>query len=120
MIKTPHSTLGVGAAIALLAMLGVACGSSTSSATVSAIALSPSPCGVTRTSSVQMSAVATMTDGSKQELGGGRAGLTWTSGNTNTATVSTAGMLVGVSVGVTEITATYQGATGTLNCTVAP
>jgi trimeric autotransporter adhesin len=117
-MKTPYSKLGVAAAITLLGAIGVACGSSTSSGSVSAIALSPSPCGVARTSSVQMGAVATLSDGTKQDLGG-RA-VTWTTGNTSTATVSATGVVVGVNVGVTEITAAYQGATGSLNCTVGP
>jgi uncharacterized protein YjdB len=101
---------------AMTALAGCA-GSSTSSATVSAIGLSPAPCGVSRTNSVQMSALATMSNGSKQEV---TSGVTWTSANTNTATVNATGIVVGVNPGITAITATYQGATGTLNCTVGP
>jgi hypothetical protein len=94
-------------------------GSSTSSSTVSAIAVSPAPCAVGRTDSLQMSAVATMPDGTKQSLASS-SGVQWTTGNSSTATVNPAGVLVGVNAGVTAITAKYQGATGSIDCTVGP
>jgi hypothetical protein len=103
-----------------LALAASACGaggSSTSSSSVSAIAVSPSPCAVGRTDSVQMSAVATLPNGTKQNLTSS-SGVTWSTGNSNTATTNATGMVVGVNAGVTAITAEYQGATGTVDCTV--
>jgi len=44
----------------------------------------------------------------------------WTSDNTNTATVDPKGVVVGVNAGITTITATYQGASGDVKCTVGP
>ncbi len=98
---------------------GVGCASSTSSPSVSAIALSPSPCGVSRTRSVQMGALATLTDGTKVDIGR-TSEATWSSANTDTATASKSGVVVGVNVGVTTITVAYKGATGSLDCTVTP
>lgn len=104
----------------VLVLVLAACGNdSTSSTSVSAIELSPSPCAVGRGSSLQMSARATMPDGSKQFLGS-NAGVSWSTANKDTATVNPSGILVGVSVGITAITASYQGATGSLDCTVGP
>jgi hypothetical protein len=85
----------VGTLAALLECAVVVCaigcgGSSTSSATVSAIAVSPSPCAVGRTDSIQMSALATLPNGTKEDITS-NAETTWSSGNTNTATVDGAG-----------------------------
>ena len=104
--------------VGLALLLGTACtASSTPSSTVSAISLSPAPCGVGRANSVQMVATATMPDGTKKELS---SGVTWTTGNNDTATVNSTGIVVGVNTGITAVTAAYEGATGTLNCTVTP
>jgi len=107
-------------ALGLVLLAGAACsgtGTTTSSSTISAIELSPSPCAVGRTDSVQMSAVATLPNGTKETI---TAVATWSTANSQTATVNPDGVVVGVNVGVTAITAEYQGATGTLDCTVAP
>jgi uncharacterized protein YjdB len=47
-------------------------------------------------------------------------GVSWTSSNNQTVTVSGAGALVGVNAGATNVSVAYQGATGTVNCTVSP
>ena len=110
------------ASLASLAALASACsstGSSTSSATVSAIGLSPNPCAMGRTNSQQMTATATFTDSSKQNITTAP-GAVWSSANTGTATVSAQGVVVGVNAGSTAITIAYEGATGTLDCTVGP
>jgi hypothetical protein len=96
-----------------------ACGSSTPSSSVSAIAVSPDPCAVGRTDSVQMRAEATMPDGSKSDITSA-AGATWSSGNTNVLTVNGSGVVVGVNPGVTSVNVAYHGATGTIDCTVGP
>jgi len=100
--------------------MAIGCGgSSTSSSSVSAIAISPSPCAVGRTDSRKMSALATMPDGTKKDITTDP-GTKWTSANTNTLTVNTDGTVVGVNPGVTAVTATFQGASGSLDCTVGP
>jgi hypothetical protein len=102
-----------------MAMLAAACGSSTSSSTVSAIGLSPDPCVVGRTGSVQMSAEATLPDGSRRDIT--RApDARWYSGNTSTLTVNESGVVVGVNPGVTSVNVAYSGATGSLDCSVGP
>lgn len=104
----------------LVMLAAVACGaSSTSSSTISAIAISPSPCVMRRTDSVQMTAIATQPNGAKQDIGSSP-GVAWTTGNSSTATVNPTGVVVGVNAGITAITAEYQGATGSVDCTVGP
>lgn len=39
-------------------------------------------------------------------------------GNSNTATANAARVVVGVNAGLTAVTAEFQGATGSVNCTV--
>jgi trimeric autotransporter adhesin len=113
------ATWGSHATAVVAIMLCASCvGSSTSSSTVSAIGLSPAPCGLSRTNSVQMSAEATLTDGTKRTLGASE--VVWKTENSNLATVSPTGIVVGVNAGIVAITAAYSGATGTLNCTIAP
>ncbi len=107
----------IAASLALVACS--ACGTSTSSSQVSAISITPDPCAVGRTATQQMTATATLNDGSKQGLSSAE-GATWSSANTGTATVSNNGVVVGVNAGVTSITVAYEGATGSLNCTVGP
>ena len=101
-----------------LPAFAVACASSdTSSATVSVIDLSPTPCVVTKTSSNQLTATATLPNGTKKDISTAN-GVVWTTGNSQTITVSQSGNIVGVNAGVTEIAVTYQGAKGTASCTV--
>ena len=102
-----------------IAMVAAGCGSSTSSPTVSAIGVSPDPCAVGRTNSIQMKAQATMPDGSKKDITEA-SGVEWSSGNTNTLTVNQSGVVVGVNAGVTAVDVSYQGATGSIDCTVGP
>ena len=115
----PAVFAGALAAASLLAALAAGCGSSTSSATVSAIGISPSVCLVGRTDSKPLSAEATLPDGSKTDITSNTQTI-WSSSNTNTATVNEGGVVVGVNAGVTKITASYGGATGSIDCTVGP
>lgn len=104
-------SLGVGA-------LCLACsGSSTSSATVSAIDLSPTPCTVGKSDSRTLTATATLPDGTKKDIS---SSATWSTDNSQTATVNGSGVVVGVNTGVTKITASYEGASGSEDCTVGP
>jgi hypothetical protein len=86
---------------------------------VSAIGISPSVCVVGRTDSKQLSAEATLPDGSKTDITSNTQ-TTWSSANTDTATVNEGGVVVGVNPGVTKITASFEGATGSIDCTVGP
>jgi hypothetical protein len=105
---------------AIAVLTTTACGGSSSpSSSVSAIGLSPDPCLVARTDSKQMSAVATLPDGTKRDVTSA-AGVEWSSGNVNVATVNPMGVVVGVNPGVTSITADYEGATGSVMCTIGP
>ena len=118
----PAVSAGALAAFSALVLAGAlagGCASSTPSSTVSAIAISPSVCVVTRTNSKQLSAEATLPDGSKMDISSNST-TTWSTGNTNTATVNASGVVVGVNPGVTQITASYGGATGSIECTVSP
>jgi hypothetical protein len=107
-------------ALASVVLFVMACsGSSTSSPTVSTIVLSPSPCTVSRSNSVQLTAEATLPDGTKENVTS-VSGTVWSTGNSNTATVNQSGVVVGVNLGVTAITAAFEGATGSVECTVGP
>jgi hypothetical protein len=101
----------------VLAAISTACSGSTPSSEVSAISLSPSPCVLSRANSRHLTAQATMPDGTKRDI---TADVSWSTDNANTATVDKSGVVVGVNLGVTKITATYKGATGTEECTIAP
>jgi minor extracellular serine protease Vpr len=101
----------------MLVALSTACGGSTPSSHVSAISLSPSPCVLSRTNSKQLTAHATMPDGTKRDVSGE---ASWKTDNPNTVTVDKSGVVVGVNVGVTKITVMFEGATGTEECTVTP
>jgi uncharacterized protein YjdB len=99
-----------------------ACSSNGSSGTssdgsVSAITVSPNPCGLGKTSSQQMSAQATYANGTKQDV---TASAEWTSSSTSTATVDSSGNVVGVSGGTVTITAAFEGTTGSAGCLVGP
>ncbi|MBI5534110.1 MAG: Ig-like domain-containing protein [Deltaproteobacteria bacterium] len=103
-----------------LACSAVACGtSSTSSPAVSAISLQPAPCVLRRTESTQMSAYATLPDGTKRDIGASP-GVGWSTQDPSTATVNPSGVVVGVNPGITAVTAEYRGATGSINCAVGP
>ena len=66
-----------------------------------------------------MNAKATMPNGSTSDITTA-SGVAWSSGNTNVLTVSDRGVVVGVNPGVTSVKVAYEGATGTLDCTVGP
>jgi hypothetical protein len=64
-----------------------------------------------------MTATATLPDGTKEPV---TSSAGWSTANAQTATVNQSGIVVGVNGGSTGITATYQGATGSIDCTVSP
>lgn len=73
-----------------------------SSATLSSISLTPTSGLIAPGSSLQFTATATFSDGSKQTI---NSSVTWSSSNTSVATVSTAGVALGQSAGTVTITA---------------
>jgi hypothetical protein len=103
----------------LVLATGVGCASSTPSPAVSAIAISPVPCIALRTQSTQLSAKATMPDGTQEDVTS-NLGIQWTSANPQTLTVNSVGVAVGVNPGATGVRAAYRGATGETTCTVSP
>jgi trimeric autotransporter adhesin len=86
-----------------------------STATLTSISLSPGSGLVAPGSALQFIATATFSDGTKQSLG---SSLSWSSSDTNVATVSTAGAAVGQSPGVVTITATSGSVSGTASLVV--
>lgn len=111
------SALCAAVALGSLATAWGCSSENTSSATVSALNIRPTPCVVQRTESKKLSVEATMRDGTKRDVTNE---ANWTTDNTNTLTVSGDGTVVGVSAGVTEVKAEYQGATTAEECTVTP
>jgi hypothetical protein len=61
------------------------------------------------------SATANLSNGTAQTI---TSQATWSSSNTLVATVTNAGLVTGVGVGIADITATYQGASGTAHTSV--
>jgi uncharacterized protein YjdB len=83
---------------------------------VSTVILSPGQVTIFTSQSTQLTAI--VTDDRGQVLTGRP--ILFTSSNTAVATVSTAGLVTGVSSGAVTITATSEGSTGTASVTVAP
>jgi uncharacterized protein YjdB len=85
--------------------------------TVSSIYITPSAATVGVGQMVTLSATATYSDGSQNQLSGDSVG--WTSSDPTTATVSSpGGSVTGVAIGTATITASAQGVTGTATVTV--
>lgn len=102
--------------VAAFAGLSCATESDPSPVVVAAVEISPSPGSVLVGASLQLSAV------TKDPQGGIISGRTivWSSGSPSVATVSSDGLITGVSVGITTITATSEGKRGTVEVTVVP
>jgi Bacterial Ig-like domain (group 2) len=85
-------------------------------ATTTSVAVSGEPLltGVGQRS--QYTATATLSDATTPDVT--RSGSTWTSSNTGVAVVSASGVVTTVANGVTTVTATYQGMTGSQDVTV--
>jgi uncharacterized protein YjdB len=89
--------------------------SGSSSPTLSSIALGPSPASVAQGSSLQLTVTGTYSDNSTRPL---TTGVTFSSNAEGIATVSTSGVVTGVSVGSATLTASAGGKTTTLNVSV--
>ncbi len=81
-----------------------------SSATLVSVAIQTGSSPLVTGSSQQFTLVGTFSDGSQQNLS---SGATWTSSNGAVATVSTMGLVNGVSMGSVQISATFLGQTAT-------
>ena len=96
------------AVCAPLVVFALACGnSSTTPSTVSSVAVTGAAPAIGGSS--QFSAVATMSDGTAQDV---TSTATWTSSNTSDATVTSTGVVTAVAPGTVAIQATYQSVTG--------
>ncbi|MCS6124993.1 DUF1566 domain-containing protein [Shewanella baltica] len=85
-------------------------------AVITAIEVTPSPVNVAKGQTQPLVATATYSDTTSSDVS---SSVTWTPVDTNTATVTSAGVLSGVEVGSTTVTATKDGITSnTVNVTV--
>jgi hypothetical protein len=88
-----------------------------SAAVIIAIQVTPSPVDIAKGQSQQLVAMATYSDTTSSDIS---SSVTWTPDDTNTATVTEAGLLSGVEVGSTILTATKDGVTSiTVNVNVS-
>ncbi|TMX47092.1 hypothetical protein DA099_14000, partial [Photobacterium damselae] len=79
-----------------------------SAAVITAIQVTPSPVNVAKGHTQQLTATATFSDATSSDIS---SSVTWTPLDTATATVSSTGLLSGVEVGNTTLTATKDGVT---------
>jgi hypothetical protein len=110
----------------LLFALGLGCKGFFVNPTVSTITIDPPTPTVgfgPGSSPLQLTAAATFSDGSSGTLTGGTSctgtAVCWSSSDPSVATISTGGLLTGVSVGTSTITAASGSVTGTTTATVA-
>ena len=112
-------------ALLLLGLAGLlaACGSGSSSSSVSAkvaptlssIAVTATPASVSAGSTSQFNAVGKYSDGTSGTI---TTSVTWTSATTTVATIAASGLATGVAAGTSVITATSGSITGTATLTV--
>jgi len=99
-----------------LALFGIACGNSTTSATIaSSLSVSGTAPAVGGTS--QFNATATMADGSTQDV---TSQATWQSSDTAVASVSSAGIVTGIASGSVTVSAVYQTLSASDTIVLAP
>nr|AKN38172.1 hypothetical protein [Vibrio splendidus] len=77
-------------------------------AVITSIQVTPSPVNVAKDQTQQLTATATYSDSTSSDIS---SSVTWTSDDTATATVDSSGLLSGVDVGSTTVTATKDGVT---------
>jgi len=88
-----------------------------SAASVVSIAITGGSTSVATGGTLQLSAIATLSDGS---IVNASASATWISSDSTVASVGPSGLVTGVAAGTAQITATVNGVTGTLSMTVTP
>jgi hypothetical protein len=94
-------------------------GPTSGSGSVSLLSVGPDPVAVSTGKSKQLTAVATLGDGTKKEVAADSS-THWTTDNPKTATVDNKGVVVGVSIGITKVKAQYGGAESSTTVTVTP
>jgi trimeric autotransporter adhesin len=100
--------------VALLSLLGPGCNGFFVNPTLTSISVGPTAT-INQNGTVQMSAVGTYNDGSTSNL----SDVQWSSSETTVASVSTAGLVTGISPGNTTITGASGTVSGTASVTVA-
>src|ERR1700722_3096743 len=107
-------------AFLLVPFLGLlnACGGSSHSASLQSIEVTPATASAAAGNPTQLTATGILSNGSHVDL---TDQVKWSSGNTAIATVSASGMVTGIAVGSTTVSAAAQGVTGstTYNVTAA-
>jgi hypothetical protein len=108
-------TLGFGCPSKNANVAGPTAGAST----VSVLSVGPDPVAIGTTKSRQLTAVATLADGTKKDVAADSS-THWSTNNPKIATVDSKGVVVGVSVGITKVKAEYGGAGSSTTVTVGP
>ena len=107
----------VGALAALLLVAAaLGCNGFFVDPTLTTIAVGPLTPTILEGSTLQMTAVATYNDGSTKTLSGN--GVFWSSSSPSTATVSTAGLVTGVTAGTSTISASSGAVSGQTSVTI--
>ncbi len=115
--KSSSSTLGV---VLLLCVLLAACsnsGKKTVTVTLSSITVTPSSAPVNVGQTQQFKATGNYSDGTTQDLSS-NSSLTWSSGSTTVATITSGGLATAKAAGTSTITATDGGVSGTASLAV--
>ena len=81
------------------------------------ITITPANQTIAKGATLQLSATGYDANGTAQALG---ASMTWQTSKSSVATINTQGDVTGVAVGVAQVSATYQGVTGSTSVTVGP
>ncbi len=123
MSSTKHKLRLAGAFAALLTLgLAISCKGFFQNPTISSITINPSSPSVSQGSSVQLNASGTDTQGNSYTLTGSTSctGTTvcWSSSDPTTATITSGGLLKGITVGSATITANSGTASATASATV--
>lgn len=92
-------------------------GVSIQSATLSSISISPSNPAIGKSKTLQLTATGNFSDGTQQDL---TAMANWGTSQATIAAVSGSGMVTGMTAGGAQISAAYQGITGTDAVTIQP
>lgn len=106
--------MGAFATLAVLA-LAVGCRGFFQNPTLTSIAISPASPAVELGQTATLQAFGTYDDGSRNQI---RSGVTWSSSDPTTASITSGGVLSGVSIGTVTITADAQGLSSTASATV--
>src|SRR4051812_3219387 len=109
------SWLAMATAIFVVASLTGCGGSSTGPTKLTSIAVTPATASVAKDSTQQFTAKGTYSDNTSKDIS---SMVTWASTMTTVATVSTTGLATGKAAGMTAITATMLGVTGSAALTV--